>query len=238
LFDFFSGRVKTRIYTTFLGWILVLHIDIIFIAFLTDQTILFEKTHQLKGEYIWSYVMNLEEWALPLEITRLLLAAGITYLMIWVVPKLLNERSYREELSVEYVLRQMRIDKDESLNKREEKVVKQQLENIKSEKKVAIERAKLDETPEQLRWDSEFNDFIKIRNAKKTLQEIKNTVYGEGGNLFQYTDAAGWAREPSGVTADNLALADTNDLIVFADKGKLLALTAKGKYFIKRLGGI
>lgn len=86
--------------------------------------------------------------------------------------------------------------------------------------------------PEHVRWDTEFDEFIKIQNAR---QAIKNTVYGEGGNLFQYTDAAGWAKEPAGVSANNLALADTNDLVTFTDKRKILALTDKGKYFLKRL---
>ena len=59
LFDFFSGKAKTKIYTTFLGWLLILHIDLIFLAIFTDQSVLFEKTNQLKGEYIVSYLTQL-----------------------------------------------------------------------------------------------------------------------------------------------------------------------------------
>lgn len=234
LFDFFSGRSKTRIYSTFLGWILIFHIDILFIAIFTDQTILFEKTHQLKGEYVWSYITRFGWWSIAIEAARLALATGVTYLMIWVIPKNMSERSYREELEVEYVLRKMKIDKEEALNKREEGVVKHQLKNIEKEKKVVMERAKIDEAPEQVKWDSEFDEFIKIRNGLATLREISHTVYAEGGNLYQYKDAHGWAKTPTGVRAANLALADTNDLVAFLDKGKMLALTDKGKYFIKR----
>lgn len=238
LFDFFSGRAKTRVYTTFLGWVLVFHIDILFIAFFTDQAIIFEKTHQLKGEYVWAYITNFDWWTIALEITRLYLATLMTYLMIWVIPKLVSERSYKEELKVEFILRQMRIDKEEALNKREKDAVKQRLKNIESEKKAVVERAKLDEAPEQARWDAEFDDFIRIRNATDALQEIRNTVYAEAGNLFRYTDATGRGHSPDGVKPNNLALADTNGLIAFADKGKLLTLTPKGKYFIKRLSSL
>lgn len=238
LFDFFSGRVKTRIYTTFLGWILVFHADILFIAFFTDQAIIFEKTHQLKGEYVWSYITALHWWTLLLETARIFAAAGMTYLMIWKVPKFVNVKSYTQELEAEYALRQMRLDKEEALNRREKDAVEQQLENIESEKKAVVERAKIDETPEQVRWDKEFEDFIKLRNAKNALKEISHTIYAEGGNLFQYKDARGWSVTPTGVNPDNLALADTNDLVVFKDKGKLLELTAKGKYFLKRLGEV
>lgn len=235
VFDFFSGRAKTRIYTTFLGWILIFHIDILFIAFFTDQAIIFEKTHQLKGEYVWSYIIHFGWGAILIEILRLALASAVTYLMIWVVPKLMNERSYKVELEIEYTLRKMKIDKENALNKKEKNVVKQQLENIESEKRVVTERARLDEKPEQIKWDTEFGDFIKISNASATLKEVSNTVYAEGGNLFQYKDADGWLKTPTGIEADNLALADTNDLISFNDKGKLLALTSKGKYFIKKM---
>jgi hypothetical protein len=162
----------------------------------------------------------------------------MTYLMIWVIPKHLSKRSYKEELEVEYYLRQMKVDKEESLNKREEVAVEKQLENIKKEKKVVVERAKLEDLPEQVRWDTEYEQFIKLPNSQKTLDEISYTVYGEGGNLFQYTNAAGWATEPKGVDSKNLALADTNGLVTFTDKGKILALTDKGKYFIKKHGGM
>lgn len=162
----------------------------------------------------------------------------MTYLMIWVIPKLMSERSYKVELEVEYILRKMKVDKDEALNKKERKAVEQQLENIESEKEVVIQRAKLEESPKEIQWDDEFDTFIKKGNAKPALTEIKHTVYGEGGNLFQYTDSAGWAKTPNGVRADNLALADTNDLVRFSEKGKMLALTDKGKYFIKKLDNL
>ena len=155
--------------------------------------------------------------------------------MIWVIPKLISEKSYRKELEVEYALRKMKIAKEEALNAQEESVVRQQLENIESEKQVVTERIKLDEAPEHVKWDSDFNAFIQAPNAMDTLDEISHTVYAEGGNLFQYQNASGWAQSPQGVKPDNLALADTNDLVTFSDKGKILSLTKKGKYFIKRV---
>lgn len=239
LFDFFGGKAKTRVYVTLLGWILILHIDILFIAILTDQRIIFEKTTQLKGEYVWSYIAHFAWWwTIAIEVARLVLAYVITYLMIWVIPKHVSAKSYRQELEVEYILRKMKVEKEEELNKREEVAVEQQLENIEKEKKVVVERAKLDDRPEQARWDSEFNDFTKARNGLDALNEIRNTVYGEGGNLSQYKDATGWEQTPKGVKANNLALADTNDLIVITDKGRMLGLTDKGKYFIKKLGNL
>lgn len=234
MFDFFSGKAKTRIYNTFLGWLLVFHIDILFIAIFTDQAIIFEKTKLLKGEYLWSYITHFGWWTIAIETTRIVSAIVVTYLMIWVIPKLMSERSYKEELRVEYILRKMKLDKEEILNKREEVVAKQELKNIETERKVVTERAKLENTPEEVRWDSDFSDFMKVSNSEDSLLEISNTVYAEGGNLYQYKDVAGWVREPSGVSADNLALADTNGLVTVADKGKMLSLTNKGKYFIKK----
>lgn len=235
LFDFFSGKAKTRIYTTFLGWFLVFHIDILFIAIFMDQAIIYEKTNELKGEYIWSHMTNLGLWSLAIEITRIILAIIMTYLMIWVVPRLLNERSYEKELEVEYILRKMKVKKEEELNKKEERVVKKQLENIEAEKQVVVQRAILDETPEHLKWDSEFDKFVDLTNGIDTLREVSNTIYAEGGNLYQYKDVNGWSATPTGVRPDNLALADTNGLVTFSDKGRMLSLTDKGKHFLKRI---
>lgn len=236
LFDFFSGKAKTRIYTTFLGWMLIFHVDVLFIAIFTDQSIIYQKTGQLKGEYVWAYITGTGLWwSIVIELSRIALAATVTYLMIWVIPKLLNGRSYKEELEVEFTLRKMRVDKEEALNTREEKAVNKQLKNLESEKKAVVERLRLEETPKEVKWDAEFNDFIKIRNGAQTLRDISHTVYAEGGNLYRYTGADGWATDPTGVGAENLALADTNGLISFNDKGKLLTLTDKGKYFIKKL---
>lgn len=235
LFDFFGGKAKTRIYTTFLGWVLVFHIDIVFIALFIDQTIIFQKTTQLKGEYVLSYISELG-WIL--EITRLAWAGVLTRLMIWDIPKLINVKSYKAELEVEYSLRKMKLLEEEKLSKKETSIVTQQRKNIEAEKEVAVERAKLDKTPAHISWDLEFDDFIKIRNGEKTLKEISHTVYAEGGNLYQYTGVDGWVVAPTGVTADNLALADTNGLINFTDKSKMLNLTEKGKYFIKKLSSL
>lgn len=223
LFDFFSGRAKTRIYTTFLGWVLVFHIDIIFIAMFTDQAIIFQKTEQLKGEYVWSYITSYGWWTVVIEAIRLILATMVTYLMIWVIPKLMNEKSYKEELEVEYTLRQMKIKKDEALNKKEENVVRKQLENIKSEKKVVVERAKLDEAPEQVKWDMEYEIF-KNTETYNYFDRIIRIVYRYGGDP---------SRSQSTVLNSNImAYLDTNEIISLDSSH--ISFTGKGRYFVKK----
>jgi hypothetical protein len=238
LFDFFSGKAKTRVYTTFLGWLLIFHIDILFIAIFTDQAVLFEKTNQLKGEYVFSYFVHFGIWAIVIEALRLGLATLMTYLMIWVIPKSLNEKSYKEELDIEFRLRKMKVVHEEKLNQREESVVNQQLKNLEVEKEMAIERAKLEDTPEQVRWDQEFSEFMNISNGRMALREVSNTMYSQNGHLYGYRDGNGNYIEADGVNASNLALVDTNGLVDILDKGAMLSLTEKGKYFIKRLSSI
>ena len=235
LFDFFSGKAKTKIYTTFLGWLLILHIDLIFLAIFTDQSVLFEKTNQLKGEYIVSYLTQLGIWSVVIELSRIVLAVLISYLMIWIIPKLINEKSYKQELAIEYKLREMKVIQEEKLNSRESKAVEEQLQNIESEKEVVIERAKLDKNPIYIEWDSEFDEFMKLRNGKQALAQISNTIYSESGNLYNFRDGNNMYVEASGVISDDLALADTNGLVNISSKGDKLSLTDKGKYFIKKL---
>jgi len=223
LFDFFSGRAKTRIYTTFLGWVLVFHIDIILIAIFTDQAIIFQKTGQLKGEYIWFYVTNYGFWTIAIEITRLVMATLVTYLMIWVIPKHMNERSYKEELEVEYTLRKMKIKKEEALNKKEESVVKKQLENIKSEKEVVVERARLDEAPEQIRWDMDYEVF-RNTSAYNYFDRMIKIVYEYSGDP---------SKSPySGLNSRIIAYFDTNEIISL--NSSRINFTNKGRYFVKK----
>lgn len=224
LFDFFSGKAKTRIYTTFLGWLLIFHIDILFIALFTDQGIIYQKTGQLKAEYLWSYITYLGWWTIALEVIRIVMAVLLTYLMIWIIPKILNQRSYKIELEVEYILRKMKVDKEENLNKREKDVVTQQLSNIEKEKKVVAEKAKLEEAPEQVRWDVDFESF-KDSIAFGRFGDIIETVYEYGGfnSSRDYSDR---------VDVKVIAYLDSNEIIVL--DGEKMSLTSKGRYFVKK----
>jgi len=224
LFDFFSGKAKTRLYTTFLGWLLIFHIDVLFIAIFTDQEILFKKTGLLKNEYLWSYLTHEGTLiSVIFELLRFIFAALMTYLMIWVIPKHINKKSYTAELDVEYSLRKMKVAKDEELNQREEVVVKQQLENIEVEKQVVVERAKLEESPEQIRWDKDYKSFVRS-NAFKFFNNIIRIVYEHGGN----PRSVSWLNPGT----QTLAYLDTNGIITI-QQGNIF-LTDKGRYFVKK----
>ena len=221
----FSGKAKTGIYVTFLGWLLVFHVDVIFIALFLDQSLIYEKTGLLKGEYILSYITHFGIWwTIIIEMARISLAALMTYLMIWVVPSLVNEKSYKKELEAEYSLRKMKIKKDEELNQKEEKVVKKQMENIEAEKKVVVEKSKLEDTPKFVLWDVDFQNF-KYLPIFNEFEEIISCIYeyhGEPGNMPSF-------RIPS-----SRILAYLNSNGVLDIKSGTISLTDKGRYFVKK----
>lgn len=224
LLDFFSGKAKTRIYTTFLGWLAVFHLDIIFISLLTDQTLIYEKTKMLKGEYILQYVSHYGSWSILLEIFRILLSVLLTYLMIWVIPKLINRRSYQQELEIEYELRYMKVLKDEAMNSREESAIEKQLENIELEKQVIVEKNIVNEKPEQVAWDKDFENF-KSSSSYQSFDNVIEIVYEYKGN---YIGRSSGYRPNSRV----LAYLDSNEIIVI--ENGTFAFTEKGKYFVKK----
>lgn len=224
--DIFSGKAKTRVYVTFIGWFLLFHVDIIFIALFVDQSLIFSKTGLLKGEYIVSYALHFGFWAFMLfELTRLLLATLTTYLMIWVIPGLISEKSYTKELAVEYALRKMKLRKDEELNDKEERAVKKQIENLEAEKKVAVEKIKLEESPDSFRWDQEYNDF-RMTRMYGDFDRVVSCVYkysGKPGNMLGNTP------KPA---PELLGYLDANGVITI--KTGVISFTDKGRHFVKR----
>lgn len=225
LLDIFSGKAKTKVYITFAGWMLFFHLDVIFMALFIDQNLIYKDTEMLKGEYIISYLFYYGLWwSLIIELFRIAAAALVTYLMIWVVPSLINEKSYKKELEVEYALRKMKLRKDEELNVKEERAVKKQIENLEAEKKVVAEKIKLEETPELIRWDEEYSKFRtspEFRNFG-TVIECVYRYGGKAGDMFGIP-------KPS---SDMIAYLDSHD-IVNVQNG-VMTFTLKGKHFVKR----
>ncbi len=223
ILDIISGRAKTRIYVTFVVWLLIMHCDVIFITLFQDQALIYQKTNLLKGEYILNYLSSSGTSVLiVVEVARILLATAITYLMIWVIPSLINEKSYRKELDAEYSLRKMKIKKDEELNRKEDAVADKKLSTLQKEEKVLTHRKRIESSPEMVTWDEEFRVFSKLRRYAE-FSKIIDCVYSYQGDPNRM------------VSGPNSELVGYLDAISAVNvKAGKIEFTQKGKYFMSR----
>lgn len=227
--SYLAGRTKTRIYGIFTIWILLLHIDVIFAALFLDQKIIFEKTHLLKNEYIQERFFTFSAWwILPLiEGIKILVAAGATYLMIWVLPKHLLSRAYRQEIEDEYERKKDKLKKENELEQKKLALAGKQLEVAKTQTDAVTQQEKLTKKEESA-WEDDYIEFQ------------KNKIFAEFSQLYEslYThDGRTYVSDEYG----NVMFELPNELIAYVDANELaevdagsVKLTEKGRYFMKR----
>lgn len=224
-----AGRAKTHIYSVFIFWLLILHVNIIFSTLFLDQKLIFEKTHLLKDEYIHNHYFAFSEWwmLLLVEITKIVAAVVATYLTIWIAPRYILARSYRRELEDEYDRKKEKLKKENELEREKKKLAGEQLNTVKVQEQVISQQEQL-ESKEKRTWEKEYETFKESRMFGE-FHKIQESVYRHDGKI-RLTSARGDILFD--IRGEVVAYGDTNGLLSLVD-GRI-ALTEKGKYFMKR----
>ena len=229
--EYLFGRSKSKIVGIFILWLILFHIHIIFTALFVDQNLIFEKYGLLKGEYISEHVLALGSskfWIY--EILALLLSAGLTALAVWVLPKLLLNRAYSQELKDDHARKLSKLKYDRQLETKKMSVANAK---IKTAQKVEVATKKQAEVKsiEEKKWDLDYSRF-KTSKYFEVFSEIIEAIYSNGGDI-NIPDHYG---NPSGSLAmrsDCLAYFDSMGIINILKKGQI-ELTNKGRFFVAR----
>lgn len=222
-------QARSRIYGIFVFWVVVLHTPIIFTAIFTDQNLIYQKTHLLKGEYIVdTFYGSLEWWGLILYVLGVLGFSGfMTWLMIWVLPKTLIKKAYGRELDDLYDREFMKVKKDEQLNSMKSSLINSQKKVIEEEEAVAKKQEDLESREEKL-WLREYGNFKKS-NLFQEFDLIPRAIYEYYGNISVEGFNGSMEFE---VPYDLVAYADSAGLIqVDTSDKRITGLTDKGRYF-------
>ncbi len=227
IFNHFSERLKTQVYGILAFWWVVLHGEFFFTLLFVDEDKIYDKHGLLKNEYLAKYYLNFDDpnfWGRQLLLFAL--AAALTYLMIWILPKYVLARAFRKEKEHEAEKRRIKIDLE-----KQDQVLQAQLAEASTKKleaaeqKVKTER-KVSQTDPAIVWSDEF-ERLKPLGVYTYFDQLIKSLYEYGGRVA--TPNGGFRLD-----RDLLAYADANELIEYNRTAGRISLTDKGKYFVKR----
>lgn len=236
-FDYLD-KARSRIYGIFALWLVVPHAPVLFAVFFTDQKLIFQKTNLLKNEYIQATYFNFEPWWMWLVYIYVVLgfATLMTWLTIWILPKVLIKRSYEQELEAEYEREFMKLEKEDALEKRKQELLKvreKRLETqeaqIKKEEKLSEKQGTLVMSENDI-WRKEYERLLQTNFAGQLFQELEDAVYEHAGKIRVY-DNYGSGGTLFEVNKNVLAYAHGNELITLDQKTGRIEFTRKGLFF-------
>jgi hypothetical protein len=239
-------RVTTSILGTYFLFWLIFHWQAIYTTIFVSEDFILSEHRLLKNEYINQYFIQPNLSSVTFWIA-ILAPALLTYLWIWILPKLLfikafkMEGEYKYEKRSEVIKDQIRLKKlEEELAQKNANIADLELEAAKKDLsavrneltkvKSALEVQKVFQTTEKL-TDNEklYREFVKKKNATEILNNIKECVYVYNGRLER--PAQGYSLD-----TDSYVAADTNKLVARIQGASYptIGLTDLGKYFLSR----
>ena len=215
--EYFKSRMKTPIYGLFSFWWVVLHWEFFYTLVFVNEKDILTHTGYLKNEYLRMHFMNYSDtafwWWLLLSF---LLSSFFTFLMVWLIPRLILLPAYGQQKSHEFDKRRVKISHEKELER-----LGTQLQKIETTQIRAAERKSrvIRSASPEVRWERDFRSLVESP-LFDDFQKLIDRLYGHGGDMRNFD-------------SDLLAYAEANDLVEF-DRDDVRAIpTDKGKYFIK-----
>ncbi|HET6747466.1 MAG TPA: hypothetical protein VFH06_05160 [Candidatus Saccharimonadales bacterium] len=240
-------RATTSILGTYFLFWLVFHWQAFYVTFFVNEDLILTQHHILKNEYINQYFIQPRPDSISFWVC-IIVPGILTYLWIWVLPKLLfikafkREREYTYEKRSQVVKDQIRLKKlEEELAKKNVNIADLELDATKKELSAAKNelskvRSELEvqrvfhATEELTDNEKQYREFMKKDNAHKILDDIKECIYKYSGRLdrpsYNYT-----------LNTDSYVAADTNKLVrrIKGTTYPTIELTDLGRYFLSKL---
>ena len=223
-------RAASSTLGTYLFFWSVLHWEGIYTTLFTSQELIFDKYNVLKNEYVGQYFFGWHGWS---TVIAYVLPIALTVLFIWIIPRYILLHAYRQEQRHKVDKWRVRYEEEERLEEARKDLAIQQKQAAEAEVDASQAIRKASKTDPSILWEREMTEFLKIEKAISTLSALKVTIYEDNGHLTGYESYGDWI-DASGIPVDELALADTNDLITFDKSNQTIELTKKGKFFLSR----
>lgn len=229
LTDYLSGRAKTRIYGIFLMWFTAFHIHIIYTALFVSQDLIYEKYGHLKGEYIAETFLHHDSvWFWVWEASTVVFSSALTWLMIWILPKTLLNKSYRREIIDEYERKKLKIQRDQELEDERKKLADSQIKTTEKQVEVIKAQEKVDNI-QATAWGSEYEEF-KQSQYFQDMALVNESLYRQGGRILVTSSMSDKALFE--IPVGSVAYLTANDILTVKDG--IASLTEKGKEFMRR----
>ena len=222
LTDYLKEKANSTILISFGFFYVFCNNRWIFASIFTDQSLIFEKYHLLKNEYIYQSFPELhpDSFWFWFCITMPFI---LTYIYVWWAPRAIINPAYKRQTKDKNARRRIKIEEENRLSSLMNTFIKAESKN--TEAMIALEEKKNElneKNPEKL-LDEEYHLFQENSNWVVALSALRDIVYGNYGLI-------GDERDP-----EILMLLDVNDLIESSDMmSEQIELTEKGKAFLKK----
>ena len=190
-----------------------------------DEEIIFSKFGLLKNEYLDIYFFG---WRNGEMLWGILIPLALTIIFIWPFQRHILIKAYKIEQENKTERRKVKLVETQKIEKFKSELIKEESKTIKAEKvkidaekELSESKIKAAKTDPTILWDNEFKAFEESHHSVD-LDNIINIVYQHNGYYQGRIDA------------DSLAYFDAEGLIKIDPGSRLVDLTEKGKYFVKR----
>ncbi|MFC1802236.1 hypothetical protein ACFLY7_02230 [Patescibacteria group bacterium] len=221
-------HIFNPVYLTFvLSW-LFFHWRVWVILFFVDEEKIFKKFGYLKDEYLRKIIFD-SSW--QEQVSSFLLPFLMTYLIVWLFPKLVLLSAFEEDETHRAKKFIIRIKKDKKIEEEKKELEKEKLEKteIIIEKKKKEKEVK-DQNPEIL-WKKEYQHFKKTNFFKK-FKYIIDSIYKHKGHTRVWNLNNQISFE---IPGNLLSYCHVNKIINFTNEEKeKIDLTEKGEFFVNK----
>src|SRR5690349_13088213 len=113
--SYFNTRLKTPFYGLLGFWLVVLNWEFFYTLLFVSEDKVYDKTHLLKNEYLTDhfYHFNDPNWWLVFA-GKLALAVLLTYVMIWIVPRYVLLRAFREQKQHDFEKKKIKLNLEQA----------------------------------------------------------------------------------------------------------------------------
>lgn len=225
--DALKKKLSSYIYGTFIIYWLVFHWKFVYTIFFISEDIVLKTQGLLKNEYLSIMFFDYKSlyfwasWVLPFL---------FTYTTIWMLPKYVLLKAFEKEEEYETNKRVFKISQEKMIESARANLEQQTAKKITAVAKQVVGERKIKEADPTIGWKIDFDDFIKT-SFYKNFDALIQSIYQEGGSVTKFNDYGNLRFQ---VNKDLLAYAHTNDLIGFTRDPDKIALTEKGKFFVKQ----
>ena len=223
-------KIKTPVYGTFLIWFLVVHSKFIITLFFVSEDKIWEAhNHILKSDYLYNTFFDYTKWSTWIY---WILPFILTFLTIWIFPKLFLMRAYRkiEEHEAEKLIDHLKAQ--DVVEKARKTLLQTETETLKAIDQKNEQEKQITEKNPSVLWNQEYKD---LENTKfyKDFDLIIESIYEHGGNTKWGWDSRAGVYERE-IPTRTLVFFDANGLVDLEGDDNSIRLTDKGRYFIKQ----
>jgi hypothetical protein len=215
--DNLRKRMDSSIYGTFIVYWLIFHWNFVYTMFFISEDKIWNSMGLFKNDYLVKTFFNYHTvffyiyWILPF---------ALTYLTIWVFPKLIVIPAFKRESEDETEKKIFKINQEKKISSAQISLETEKTKEIKAVAKKVEEEKKIEKVDPKISWDRDYEEF-KQSGYSPAFSGFLNQFYSGQKYLYEFSP-------------QNISYFDALQLLEL-DGNEITSITAKGKHFALKL---